>query len=72
MPAEAVDRPFRVSKREVEVLGLLARGLSDREIGDALAIAQRTATWRVTNVYDKLRVSSRLEAGVFALRNGLA
>jgi DNA-binding NarL/FixJ family response regulator len=60
-----------LTPREVEVLRLLATGLSDREIGDALAISPRTAMRHVANIYAKLDVSSRAAATSFATRHGL-
>jgi non-specific serine/threonine protein kinase len=57
--------------REVEVLRLLARGLTDREIGDELAISPRTVGGHVTNLLGKLGVESRTAAAAFAVRHGL-
>jgi predicted ATPase/DNA-binding CsgD family transcriptional regulator len=60
-----------LSSREMEVLRLLVAGQSDREIGETLFISPRTASKHVANILAKLDVSSRAEAAVYALRNGL-
>ena len=56
------------TKREVEVLRLLARGLSNREIGDALYISAKTASVHVTHIFQKLNVTTRVQAAVVAQR----
>ena len=60
-----------LSKREVEVLQLLAGGLSDREIADTLFISRHTVMRHVSNILRKLDVSSRAAAATWAVRNGL-
>lgn len=57
--------------REREVLVLVARGCSNREIGDALAISERTARTHVSNVLVKLGLASRTQAALWAIREGL-
>ncbi len=54
--------PFGLTSREREVLQLLATGLTDREIGDALFISWRTAQAHVSNIFTKLGVSTRTAA----------
>jgi DNA-binding NarL/FixJ family response regulator len=51
-----------LSKREAEVLNLLARGFSFLEIGDLLNISRSTVATYVKNIYQKLEVNSRSEA----------
>ena len=60
-----------LSAREVEVLRLVARGRSNREIADILVISERTVARHVQNIFAKLRVSSRASASVFAAQNDL-
>lgn len=50
----------------------IAHGLSDREIGEELYIATRTASDHVSNILKKLDVATRAEAAAWAVRNGLA
>ena len=61
-----------LSGREVEVLTLVARGLSNQEIGDALFISERTVRTHVGNILDKLHLANRTQAALYALREGLA
>lgn len=63
--------PRGLTDREVEVLVLLARGKSNREIGALLGISPRTAQNHVAHVYDKIGVYSRAGAALFAVENGL-
>jgi NarL family two-component system response regulator LiaR len=61
-----------LSGREVEVLTLVARGLSNQEIGDELFISERTVRTHVGNILDKLHLANRTQAALYALREGLA
>ncbi len=60
-----------LTPRELEVLQLVAVGLTDREIGDRLFISYRTARTHVSNILGKLDVPSRSAATTLALREGL-
>jgi len=64
--------PGGLSPREVEVLRLVARGRTNREIASALVISERTAVNHVSHIFDKLDVSNRAEASAWAIREGLA
>ena len=61
-----------LTKREREVLRLIAEGRSNREIGAALFISAKTASVHVSNILGKLGVASRTEAAAVALRDGAA
>lgn len=63
--------PDGLSQREVEVLGLLALGRSNREIGEELFIASSTVARHVSNIFTKTGVSNRAEAATYASRQGL-
>ncbi len=64
--------PMGLSAREVDVLRLVARGLSNREIADALTISERTVNSHLVHIFNKLEVNSRAAAAAQALRLGLA
>jgi HD-GYP domain-containing protein (c-di-GMP phosphodiesterase class II) len=63
--------PARLSEREVEVLRLLVRGLSNREMAQRLVVSPKTIGHHVAHIYDKIDVSTRVGATLFALRHGL-
>lgn len=66
---EATDmRAKRLTRREIEVLGMLANGLHIAEIGERLSISALTARNHVQNILDKLEVHSKSEAVAFAFR----
>jgi DNA-binding CsgD family transcriptional regulator/tetratricopeptide (TPR) repeat protein len=60
-----------LSPREIEVLRLVADGMSNGEIGEALFISRKTAGVHVTHILDKLGVANRVEAAMAASRLGL-
>ena len=64
-------RPARLSDREVEVLQLVAQGLSNREVAQRLYISPRTAEHHVQHIYAKIGISSRASAALFAMEHGL-
>lgn len=73
LPTPAGASPAQlVTEREREVLGLLARGLSNKEIAQKLGITPRTAGTHVENLYRKLGISTRAAAALIASRWGLA
>jgi len=60
-----------LSARELEVLRLIAKGSSNREIGSTLVISEHTVARHVQNIFRKLGVSSRTAASAFAYEHGL-
>ncbi len=70
-PAEPHRDPFGLSRREREVLGLIADGRTNREIAERLFISERTVHIHVGKVLAKLGVSGRVEAAAVAIRLGL-
>ncbi len=64
--------PAGLTRREQEILGLVADGLTNRQIGERLFITEKTAGHHVSNILAKLRVASRAEAAAAAVRLGIA
>ena len=71
-PAEDATSPDPLTDREVEVLKLIARGLSNQEIAETLVVSVATVYTHVSRVLDKLHLASRTQAALYALREGLA
>ncbi|MBM4459123.1 MAG: response regulator transcription factor [Chloroflexi bacterium] len=61
-----------LTEREVEVLRLVAQGLSNREMAEKLVITEMTVSTHVSNILAKLHLASRTQAALYALREGLA
>jgi DNA-binding NarL/FixJ family response regulator len=76
-PAARVDHTHAsgvgadLTVRELEVLGLVARGLTDRQIAEALFVSRNTVGVHVSRILGKLEVSTRTEAASVAYRTGL-
>jgi DNA-binding NarL/FixJ family response regulator len=64
--------PGGLSPREAQILTLVARGLSNREIGVELAISEHTAANHIRNILRKTECANRTEAASFAHRHGIA
>ncbi|HLJ04098.1 MAG TPA: LuxR C-terminal-related transcriptional regulator [Solirubrobacteraceae bacterium] len=71
-PATTEEDPFGLTAREREVLALIAQGATNRQIGNALFMAEKTASVHVSRILAKLRVQSRTQAAAVAHRMGLA
>jgi two-component system NarL family response regulator len=61
----------QLTPRELEVLQLVAKGLTNKEIGRTLGISDNTARNHVNSIIEKLQVSDRTEAATIAMRQGL-
>jgi NarL family two-component system response regulator LiaR len=71
-PAERPPTPDPLTPREVEVLQMVAQGLSNQEIAERLVISETTVRTHVSNILSKLHLASRTQAALYALREGLA
>ena len=71
-PSQAKAEGTPLTGREVEVLKLVAQGLSNHEIGETLVIADRTVSKHVSSIIEKLHVSNRTQVALYALKEGLA
>jgi two-component system, NarL family, response regulator LiaR len=67
---ETGDSPEQLTDREMEVLRLAGKGMTNREIATNLTISIRTVQVHLSNVFSKLGVGSRTEAVLYALRMG--
>jgi DNA-binding NarL/FixJ family response regulator len=67
------ERPphSELSARELEVLKLMAKGLSNKEIGETLGISEATVKWHLNIIFSRLSVRDRTEATVVALQRGI-
>ena len=69
------DQPlseYPLSEREVEVLKLVARGLTNQEIAETLIIGERTVGNHISSILSKLHLANRTQAALYALREGIA
>ena len=69
--ADRPSLPAGLTAREVEVLRLLTRGLSNRDIAEKLTISRKTAGSHIEHIYTKTGVRNRAGASLFAMRHGL-
>ena len=74
MSEPAVEEPLpapKLTRREMEVLRLLARGMNNRDIAASLYISENTVKNHVRNILEKLQLHSRMQAVVYAVRERL-
>lgn len=70
-PADLPPAEEQLTEREVQVLALVARGLSNKEIADQLFIGERTVRTHISNILGKLHLANRTQAALYAQREGL-
>ncbi|NTW35907.1 MAG: response regulator transcription factor, partial [Syntrophobacteraceae bacterium] len=70
-PAARASYPGGLTAREVEVLRLVARGLTDAQVADDLVLSRRTVSTHLSSIYSKLGIGSRSAATRFAVEHGL-
>ncbi|MGE5603503.1 MAG: response regulator [Nitrososphaerales archaeon] len=70
-PVERKPAPEALTTREVEVLGLIAQGLSNQEIADRIMVSEPTVRTHVSRILAKLHLASRTQAALYAVREGL-
>jgi HD-GYP domain-containing protein (c-di-GMP phosphodiesterase class II) len=70
-PVPRLERPAGLTAREVEVVRLLARGSQTKQVARALGISVKTADRHIQNAYEKVGVSTRAGATLFAMEHGL-
>jgi DNA-binding NarL/FixJ family response regulator len=70
--ADAQARNFGLTKREMEILGTIVAGFTNKEIAKKFNLSEDTVKHHLTNIFDKVGVSSRLELALFAINHRLA
>lgn len=70
-PEQPLD-PEQLTPREVDVLRLVAQGLSNQQIADRLVVSESTVRTHMTNILGKLQLTSRTQAALYALQQGIA
>jgi DNA-binding NarL/FixJ family response regulator len=65
------EGPAGLTRREVEVLTLVARGLSNKDVAERLVISPKTVANHVDHIYAKIDASNRAAASLFAMQHGL-
>lgn len=71
MPTKVSERPGNLTEREVEVIQHLAKRMRNKDIARALVISENTVERHLVSIYNKLDVTSRTSAVVFAVQNDL-
>lgn len=64
-------RISELTKREIDVLKMIASGAFNKEIASTLNISERTVKNHISNIFKKIQVSDRTQAAVFAIKNGI-
>ncbi|MDN5854589.1 MAG: LuxR C-terminal-related transcriptional regulator, partial [Actinomycetia bacterium] len=72
VPRRRADHPHGLTEREIEVLRLAARGLTNKQIAAQLVVSPRTVQHHLEHVYDKTGRRTRAGAALFAIEHGLA
>ena len=67
----AIPKDYGLTRREMEVITQIVTGRSNRAIGQEFSICERTVKQHLTNIFNKIGVSSRLELALFAVNNHL-
>ena len=67
-PSQSTPMPETLSKRETDVLDLIAKGLSNQEIAHTLTLSERTVSTHVSSVLRKLHLASRTQAALYAMQ----
>jgi two-component system, NarL family, response regulator LiaR len=71
-PAELLYTADPLTRRELETLRLIARGMSNQEIANELVVHERTIAKYVSSILDKLQLANRTQAALYALREGIS
>ncbi|WP_333638629.1 response regulator transcription factor [Tissierella praeacuta] len=67
----SIDKINSLTKREYEILILIAEGLNNKDIADSLYISEKTVKNHVSNIFKKLDLNDRVQAAIFAYKNNI-
>lgn len=62
---------YKLTKRELDVISLLGKGLNNQQIGVRLGVKRITVKYHLSNIYRKLDVNTRTQVAVYAFKRGL-
>ncbi|MCL5006270.1 MAG: response regulator transcription factor [Acidobacteria bacterium] len=65
------NRPFNLTPRELDIVSAIVRGYTNHDIAEEFSIAEQTVKHHLSNIFDKLGVSNRLELALFAVNHQL-
>jgi len=71
VPPSQPQRRFGLTAREAEIVSFIAQGYMNRDIANSLSITEETVKRHLTNIFNKVGMSNRLELAVFAIEHGL-
>jgi len=71
-PSDEEEAEPDLPERDVEILGLLAQGLSNQDIADRLYIAEKTVRNRLSDIFRRLHLENRTQAALYAIQEGIA
>jgi len=71
-PEPAVEEEPDLAERDIEILRLLAQGLSNQDIADQLFIAEKTVRNRLSGIFRRLHLENRTQAALYAIQEGIA
>ena len=69
---EENNERYNLTRRELEVIGLIVKGYSNRDIAKQFNLSEETVKRHLSNTFEKLKISTRLELAIFAIANKLA
>ncbi len=61
-----------LTKREIQILQFVSKGMLNKEIASALGISERTVKNHISNIFKKIKVTDRTQAAVYAIKHGIA
>ena len=70
-PSAPAAVPFGLTQREMQIIGLIVAAAGNKKIAEALGISEKTVKHHLTNIFEKLGVSSRLELALFSAQHDL-